>query len=354
MIEREYAEQVANLEGAIADEVKVVYTCVEPLVDGVNIVGESVSVKGKLKMSAIIKTEDQLEVNAEKVIPFEENIEFEDVKEDMILTPKLSVTSLKASVNPKEDGCEVVICGIVELCVVGEHNEQVELLLDGFLKDHNTENTYKEFGFTSFVEQASAKGIHNAEIERKDLEADEIREIILVKATPKIERVEYNDGIINIFGELKYSGVASVINANEISYIGIKNASPFATNVNINCQNNENLILDSRVFASEASATLDANKVYLSCILESLVTVCEEQKESVLSSMELTDGEEIESCSAKITVYYPGKEDTLFSVAKRFHSSGLKIARDNDISESVFASSNPEGKLSGIKKLVIY
>ena len=354
VVEREYAERVASLEGAIADEVSVVYSSAEVVADNINIEGDSVCVKGKLRVSAVIKNEDQPPFNADKVISFEENIVFDDLDDDIRLIPKLTVTSLKANVNPNEHGCEVVLCAIVEFLALGEHNEQVELLLDAYLKNNPTKNEYREFEYFNLVELASSKGIHNAELDRSELEADEIREIILMKATPKIERTEYEDGVVNIFGEVRYNGVASVVNNNELSYISIKTTSPFITNVNIACQNIENIVIDTDVFVCDASASIDANKVYLSCALESCVSVCQEKKEKILSSFEIKQDENYVPRSATITVYYPCSNDTLFGVAKRFHCSGLKIAKDNNISESVFASSNPDGRLSDIKKLVIY
>ena len=57
---------------------------------------------------------------------------------------------------------------------------------------------------------------------------------------------------------------------------------------------------------------------------------------------------------AKITVYYPTAEDTLFSVAKRFHTSAVKVASDNSLTESVMSRENSEGSLQGVKKLLIY
>ena len=354
VIEREYAEQVASLEGAIADEVAIIYTFAEAIADSVSSEGDSVCVKGKLRMNAIVKNEDQPPYSVEKLVGFEENIDFDGLSSDMILSPKLTVSSLKASVNPTENGCEVVVNGIVELCVVGDCNEQVDLLLDAYLKSAPTENSYEDFNYLSLADSASVKGTHNAELNRSEIESDSLREVILMTATPKVERVECNDGVVNIFGEVRYSGIASEQIEDKISYVSLKFSSPFVTNVNINCQNCENLVVDARVSAHGASASLDANKVYASCTLESSVVVCEERREEILSSSRIKEDENYESKGARITVYYPTDDDTLFSVAKRFHTSSLKVARDNDISESVFASGNPEGKLTGVKKLIIY
>ena len=189
---------------------------------------------------------------------------------------------------------------------------------------------------------------------RSELESESLREIILMTAIPKVERVELSDSTVNIFGEIRYSGIASCVVDEKASYVGIKISSPFATNVNIDCQNVENLQIDAQVLAHSASASIDADKIYASCTLESVVMISEEQRERVLSTFSIKEGDPLDVKGAKITVYYPTSDDTLFSVAKRFRTSVLKVARDNEISESVFSAGNPDGRLSGVKKLVIY
>ena len=168
------------------------------------------------------------------------------------------------------------------------------------------------------------------------------------------KNIKLTAGKVNILGEIRYSGIASEQSDDKISYVSIKTSSPFATNVNIDCQNVENIKVEACITTHSASATLDGSKVYFSSVLESSALLFEERTEKVLSDFNLKDGDNSEECDAKITVYYPTDEDTLFSVAKRYRTSILKIAKDNDISESVFSSSNPDGKLLGVKKLIIY
>ena len=351
--EREYAEQVANLDGAIADEVSVIYCYAEAVADSVTLEGDKLCVKGKLRMNGVIKNENQPVFSVEKVVGFEENVDFEGASQNMHFSPRLTVSSLKANVNPTENGCEVVMNGIVEMCVVGEYNEQVDLLLDAYLKSTPTENEYKDFEYLCLADSASVRGTHNAELDRTDVESTCLREIIFMTATPRVERVEAKDGVVNIFGEVRYSGIASEQNQDDLSYVSLKFSSPFATNVNINCQNDQNISADARVCVSGASASIDANKIYASCTLESSVVVCEEKKEKILSSISVLEKEVFESNSAKIIVYYPTEDDTLFSVAKTFHTSCVALARDNSLSAEVFASVDSPIASLGVKRLVI-
>ena len=352
--EREFAESVARLEGAIADEVRVVHSFTECFVDDVKCEEERVSLKGRLRICSVISNGDEPAYGVEKSISFEENVDFEEVSPDMHLIPYVTVSSLKSTVNADDAGCEVVMSAILEMCVIGEGNQSVELVLDGYSTDCFTDNTYDSFNYSKLIDVASVKEAHSAEIDRGELEADNIREIVFFTSTPKIENVEQENGIATISGEIRYSGVASETLGDNVSYVGIKFTSPFAVNVNIDCHNCDEIGLEAEVHTSNTNATVDADKLYVGCNIEChVVATCDESR-TVLSSMNRSDGDECRTNEAKITVYYPAPNETLFEVAKKFRTSCMKVAQDNDITESVFASDNPSGGLSGIKKLIIY
>ena len=354
VIEREYAEAVANLEGAISDEVSVVYSSIEPMIEEVRAEDDSVAVRGKLRMCAVIKNGDEPAYGVEKTVNFEENVDFEGVTPEMQLIPELTVTSLKSSVNADEVGCEVVLSGIVEICLVGEGNQRVDVLLDGYLKEAPTDNSYEDFNYTRLVCAAPIKGSHNAEIERADIESEGMREVVFLTSTPKVEEIIKEEGRVIVNGEVRYSGVASEMIGDKISYTNLKFSSPFSVNVNCDCQNDDKIQVEVELHTQNTSATLDSDKLYATCSFDGTAVVIMEDSERVLSTMNRIEGEGYKSDVAKITVYYPSKEDTLFEVAKRFHTSTLKIAQDNEITESVFASDNPRGSLAGIKKLIVY
>ena len=352
--EREYALSIARIEGAIVDELSVIYSYAEPTVEEIHAEENRVCVKGKISMCAVIKNADEPAYCIEKSIPYDENIDFEGVTPSMTLIPELTVSSLRPSINADETGCEIVLSGIVECCVIGEGNQVVDLILDGYLKEIPTENSYLDFNYTRLVDSLTVKTSHIAELDRADIESEGLREIIFLTSTPKVDLVERCDGGVNVAGEIRYSGVASEMIGDKISYTSIKFASPFAANVNLDCQNGDDIQVEVEVHTQNASATLDSDKVYASCNLQCRVVAVAEECERVLSVMSRCEGESYESDAARITVYYPTAEDTLFSVAKRFHTSPTKIARDNAITESVFAQDNRDGKLSNVKKVIIY
>jgi hypothetical protein len=96
----------------------------------------------------------------------------------------------------------------------------------------------------------------------------------------------------------------------------------------------------------------DANLAIFSCVTSASVTVNSQKRQRCLGSSYLTDEEYLRDESV-VTVYYPDSTESLFDIAKRFHTSVSSIAENNRLTQSVFASSlEPLGTFE-IKKLII-
>ena len=351
-VEREVAERILELEGAIADEVSVIYSLAEPIIEGVSCEDDSVTVKGRLRVNALVKSEEQAGFGVEKFLPFEEKIDFDHGTSSELINPKVSVSSLKLTVNPTENGCDLVADCVMEICLVAECNQSLELLRDAYLKTASTENSYDDFRYHSLVGSSSAKGTHNAELDRSALESENLREIVLMTATPKVDRVELADGKVNILGEIRYSGIASEQTEDKISYVSIKTSSPFATNVNINCQTHSNMRVNCHATAFDSEIKITENDAMCSCDLILGVSLSSEKRQRCLGASNLTD-EEYATDASVVTVYYPDASESLFEIAKRFHTSVSAIAVSNRLSESALASlERPLGAV-GVNKLII-
>ncbi|MBQ7333212.1 MAG: LysM peptidoglycan-binding domain-containing protein, partial [Clostridia bacterium] len=74
------------------------------------------------------------------------------------------------------------------------------------------------------------------------------------------------------------------------------------------------------------------------------------ESERYLSSCELVGDVEYKKTPSSITVYYPDENETLFQVAKKFHTTVKDIAADNMISEPT--ALGVPAKI-GLKKLII-
>ena len=93
---------------------------------------------------------------------------------------------------------------------------------------------------------------------------------------------------------------------------------------------------------AEASVCLSGEKVEIidghllvGCNLYTQACVNSERKMRCLGASYLTDEEYVKEASV-ITVYYPDAKESVFDIAKRFHTSVRKISEDNALAESVF------------------
>jgi hypothetical protein len=110
---------------------------------------------------------------------------------------------------------------------------------------------------------------------------------------------------------------------------------------------------DARLKAGAVNVTVDAGTVYVSCELECSVTAVGYSEYTLLSSSKSVDGEDFGGRS-EIVVYYPEDGESLYSIAKKFHTSESKIALDNSLSASVSADGTEGYSLAGTRKLMIF
>ncbi len=351
--ERDYAESIAKLDGAIADEVSVISSSADAVIDEVTAGDGEVTLRGNLTFSAIIKNGDLPAYQREKILPIEETLPFAEVSEAMRFIPEVTVGSLVTNINASEVGTEVVISAVIEASVVGEANEEGELVADAYLKSCAVDNRYEDFSYNELFAVVSSRETENGAVARSEIEAENVREVLLLGATPKIDSIVCESGKLSVSGELKYSGIASVTDAEgEIGYVPLKFSLPFERAFDV--KDGEGIVPEVRVRVHNASATFDASKLYASCLLEICAVVSEEKHIKRLASSRKIPEEVFESNSSRIVIYYPEADENLFSIAKKYRTTALKIASDNALDAEVLSDAEGKSRPLGVKKLLIY
>ena len=355
-ISREYGDTVRKLDGVIADEVNIIYTNAEIIADPIEFSDGYVICKGKIRTIAVIKEEDGMAYPAEKLIPFEENIQFEDADEEMHLIPDFGVTNVKASVNPEETGSCVMINATVSLSVIGEKNNPIELVSDAYLKSCSSDNTYEDFNYFELRAVMSESFSETAQIPRAQLESNTLREIVFLDATLKTDTVERDGECVKISGEVRYCGIASEVGEDgQISYIPVKFSSPFTHELTCQHSASDTLRYETKLVAHSCSASIDSGKIYAECKIDALCVAYKDSECRILVSSYAKEDNKYENKSAQITVYYPSSDETLFEVAKKFHTSRERIALVNSIEVPTSLSEGTSANtLVGVKKLLIY
>ena len=350
---REINEEILTLEGAIADEVEILLCDIKPDVSITDILDTTAEMKGTLKVGILYKNEDNVLKCVEKEVPYNDELSIEGDGLLENVDVRIDTVNSKAAVTPTEDGVSLGVSLSVVPKVYGKKNSALELITDAYLKERGTENEYTEFGYTEHILSESYEEKFESKYSVSDLEIENINEIMYSDASTRVEECEIEEESVKIHGEIKFSAIACQVNEDgDRTYVPIKFSAPFVQNVNISCQIHDNMRVNASVSVQEANIDFADNSLLASCNLVSNITINSDRRQRCLGASYVTD-EEYARDDSVVTVYYPDKAESLFEIAKKFHTSVGAIAENNRLTETVFAASRkPLGTL-GVEKLLI-
>ena len=352
--EREYAEEAEKLASVSADDIEIIGTSGSVRIAESVPVEDGVTVRGEIIITSIIRTEEQPPFAIKKTVPFEETINLEGVRGDMQVLADGYLTSVTTGVAEDNDGSSVTVNAICEFVCTAASNSDVSVVTDAYLMNRDTDSEYEDYNYTEFICMANRDESVSAEILRSDIGCDNIREILTLSGDVRSVEKTINDGKLILNGEVSVCGVAYEINEdNSPLYIPIKFGFPFKINVNSGCQIPDNASVEYKACCVNVESTLDAEKLGVVCNLKIGYRVSNNQTVRCLKSCNVSGDNEYSKSISCITVYYPEQSDTLFGIAKKFHTTSKKIAEDNSLSEPSVMTPDAPASLSGVKKLII-
>ena len=350
---KEYTEAILFVEGAIADEVEILLSDASFSLDSVERLDDDVEIKGSIRVTLLYKNADSSPEIISKEFPFEEDVNLIGAASLDDVCARVEIVGFKSKVEPTEDGVSLSVAFTATPKLYGVKNNSLDVILDAYLKERGTVNEHSDFSYTEYICSLRKEEGFTCEISLSEAGIESVGDIIYAEASPRVESCEINENGVKIDGEIKFSGIAcQVSEENERSYFPIKFSVPFTHNVNKNCQKHENMRANCFVDASDVKIELNENKVRASCALLSSVALSSERRQRCLGSSYVTDEEFLHDDSV-VTVYYPDASESLYEIAKRFHTSVASIAESNRLTERVFAASSAPVSTAGISKLII-
>lgn len=350
---KEFSDEIVSIDGAIADEVEILLTDAEFITDSIEKSDDDLNVKGNVRVTLLYRNGDEAPRTAFKEISFDEDVELDGASSLEALDVRVDITSLKGKVEPTEDGVSLIVTFVATPVVYGVKNTEIQLISDAYLKERGTSNDYSEFGYTEHICTETFEDKFESKIPASELEIDNHGEIIWSESTARVEKCDFVENGVQIDGEIRFSAIACQVSEdNTLSYFPVKFTLPFSKNVNVSCQKHDNMRINCSVRSTNTKIEIGENDVFASSDLSILITVNSQRRQRCLGASYLTD-EEYARDESVVTVYYPDPSESLFEIAKRFHTSVSAIAQTNRLTESVFSSSNDAIGLSDIKKLII-
>ena len=350
--EVELAEELVMLDGRIEDEVEVLLHRVEPR----GIVyqrGEGGgAVKCSLAVRALIAIKGEEPRNYESTIDMVSRLESGEFADGEDVLPSVSVLSSVISLNPSEAGVSVVASVIATGSVESYHNTELEILDDCFSTDRDIEVTMGEFAYTEHV---FSKPICEKmlDVEARIEDGRKIRNILYESARVKVGEIRPEGDVVALDGEMQISAISCEIDDNgDICYAPLKFDLPVHINVNVSSHISANMRYNCHLSAESLRVDVNGSSLIVSANIVGYISATSEKSCRTVSLIEASE-ERLMRDPSLISVYYPIKNESLFDIAKRFHVSVTRLAQINELSESVLASSETPGALSGVSYLMI-
>ena len=351
--EREMAEELVSLEGAILDEVEVLLSGAEPVAVSLQNGDGTLSLRSQILVRALVKIGAELPCMYEGVLDFSEIIAADGMGEDAALIPRVSILSESVSLAAAENGVSVVASVIAEGSVRALGSGRLNVLTDCFSTAEEVSVTEGEFSYRKHLGSHIIDEKYTYTAPRSEVGAENVRNVLYESARVKIEDKEMSDKTLNVSGMIHVSAIACETSEEGApAYVPLRFEAPFSINVNFNSLIPHNSRADVVLSLEGVHIDLDGEELRLSGNLVGAATVLCELREPCVSSVAL--GEKYAPGEASlVSVYYPTAGESLFDVGKKFHVSPMDIARANELSEAVVAGVGEALTSAGVGYLII-
>lgn len=345
--EREMAEELAMLDGAIVDEVETLVFRAEPISVSASRTDDGVTVRCQIATRALIATSGEAPRIYEGVSDFFENLPLDGISADAAVLPSVRILSENIALNPCDSGVSVVTSIIASASVRTIGNTGISLLSDCFSPSKELDLTRSEYAYTEHIGSKLISERYTASVPRSDVGAECLRNVLYESVKVRTESVSPSTSGVEISGYIQASAIACEIDEDGTpAYSPLKFETTFSINVNLDCHIPTNsrylldLSLDSpHIDVDESDLRLCGN------ISGTLTALCD--KRSPCISAVSGAGAVLPRDPSVVSVYYPTAGETLFDVAKMFHIPPMELARTNEISEAVCTASGTASLIAG-------
>ena len=352
--EREYADEMARLDGIPPEEVEVIAAGGSVTVNHAEGVEGGVLLQGTITFTAIVRGGDQPPFGIKKEIPFEEMIPIEGTAARTAATAGGRLTSVSTAVNADPEGGSVItVSGVAEYTAATDQNIPISIVTDAYLKEAESDAGYRDFRYEEFLASTTEPLTLNGAYTPKEDE-DILRDIFLTTAEIRMSEKSAEKNLVTLGGDCTFRTVGCIVAEDGgVSYGNVKFTTPFTASVKLPVNLPTDAKIECTLVPTDATAKLNGDTVEAECRAVCTLTVGEEKSVRILDSLQVGAPYEDAGHETKITVCYPAPEDTLWSVAKRYHTSVTKVAIDNALTEEVMSHAGESESLAGTRKLFI-
>lgn len=292
---------------------------------------KSILVKGEATIKCACIS-DGKEIVLKNVAPISEEIEAENCTVDDMASVQGRCLSLSISNETNGDTNQLFFDLSCELEGIVTSNRDEYITVDCYSTKYETEAKYKIIDTYSVIKNQNLSFSLNEAVKRKN---NELKEIIEVIANPVCEKTEIKGQKATLNGKLELSviGKSEATDEKESEYLSDTYEIPFKYDCDLGSVVNE-IIVRNTPSVSSIKCRYDNEKLYVNCEIYLSQSIIEKSKQEALDIATINKDAEIKNDASCIQVYFPKDGDTIWEIAKKYHSTVNKIAEQNEIEAS--------------------
>ena len=349
--EREYGLSLARFDGKTTDEVHLIYLSAKPIVERLEVSNGEAEITGRIEISALIRTDECPLYRLEKSIELSQKIQLEEGLSDGDIRPVIEIVSSSIATEGDEGGVEMTLSIITETRLICRRNVEEELVGDIYLCQCSCECSNESFVYEEYLGHFTSQKEINEKIALADIGAGKLREVNFADVSCEVKEVERDGDTVVVKGDIKVSAIASEIkNDGDVELVPLKFTVNFVENVNCDCQIDEKTTINADASIVGSSLTCDSDNAYIKvCLLVDLF-VLEQREVDIVTSANAVFTDPYLVNPSRVSVYYPAEGDTLYTIAKAYHTTREKLLADNPLAANTFARGDD---LSSVGRLII-
>ena len=303
--------------------------------------GGAISVRGNVAVKCLCDTSSGI-MTLNKTMPLSEEVETDgaEVGDFSRATGRCVSLSISSEQSDGEDRLFFDVCCELE----GElyRNEENIMTKDCYSTKYETESTYRNIDTYSLIKCINSSFTSSESVKRKNKDISEIVEIL---ANPVYEKTEIKGQRAVIYGKLYITVIGkSAPNGDaQGEFISEEYEIPFKYETDISASPSD-VLTRADFSVGNVSARYDAEKFYCNAEIFPSVSLFGKGNTEILDTATLKKDKKIKNDASCIRVYFPKSGDTLWEIAKKYHTSSKKIAERNNITTA---------SLDGVKDIII-
>lgn len=285
-----------------------------------------VSVKGDVTVKCICLTQDGC-VTLEKSMVINEEIENDSVRADDFASVNGRCISLSISNEQNGEDNQLFFDLTYELEGVVSRNRSEQITTDCYSTKYETESSYRTLDCYRVVKSQNSSFTVSESLKRKD---SKIKEIIDILATSVCEKTEIKGQKASVYGKalITVIGTCEAKENGKMEYACEEYELPFKYDTDFT---GADLTVRNNFALGKVNARQDAERIFVSCEVYLAQDVIEKTKCQALDTAVINKDKEYKCDDFCVRAYFPKDNDTLWEIAKKYHTTVNNVMEQNDI-----------------------